>query len=226
MVDEYLSEREQADQLKHWLRENWLWMVAGVALGLGGLYGNRWWETHRHARSLEAEQRYAAMLDALSRNERAEGLKLAGEITGEYTDTPYADQALLLLARLDVESGALDEAAATLAGVMNGTRDPDLALIARLRLARVQLAQGQYDQALATLDGVADPAVEARVAELRGDVLLARGETVAALVAYRQAEAAAQAASGGQGLVDPDLLRLKIDELAATAETAAATVAE
>jgi len=219
MVDEYLSEREQADQLKHWLRENWLWMVAGIALGLGGLYGYRWWGAHQTARSLEAEQRYSAMLDALARNERAEGLKLAGEITGEYTDTPYADQVLLLLARLDVESGALDAAAATLAGVMNSTRDPDLALVARLRLARVQLAQGQYDQALATLDGAADPSVEARVAELRGDVLLARGETVAALVAYRQAETAAQATTGGQGLVDPGMLRLKIDELAATAAT-------
>ena len=51
MVDEYLSEREQADQLRHWVRENWLWVVAGVALGLGGLYGYRWWEAHQTARS-------------------------------------------------------------------------------------------------------------------------------------------------------------------------------
>ena len=36
MVDEYLSEREQAEQLRHWLRENWIWLVAGVALTVGG----------------------------------------------------------------------------------------------------------------------------------------------------------------------------------------------
>ena len=36
MVDEYLSEREQAEQLRHWLRANWIWLLAGVALTLGG----------------------------------------------------------------------------------------------------------------------------------------------------------------------------------------------
>ena len=39
MVDEYLSEREQADQLRYWLRENWLWLVAGIALGLVSVFG-------------------------------------------------------------------------------------------------------------------------------------------------------------------------------------------
>jgi predicted negative regulator of RcsB-dependent stress response len=217
MVDEYLSEREQADQLRHWLRENWIWLVAGVALGLGTLYGTRWWDAHRTARSLEAEQRFSAMLDALTRNQRDEGVRLAGEITGEFADTPYADQANLVLARLDVESGDLKRAAERLAQVMDASRDPDLALVARLRLARVQLAQGQFDQALATLDGVKPPEVEARVAELRGDVLLARGERAAALAAYRKAQAALQEGAASDGLVDRELLGLKIDELAASA---------
>lgn len=215
MVDEYLSEREQADLLKRWLRDNWFWLVAGVALGLGGLYGSRWWETHRTGRSLEAEQRYAELLDALTRNQRDEGLRIAGEITGEYADTPYADQATLVLARLDAESGDLAQAATRLAAVMESSRDPELALVARLRLARVQLEQKLYDEALATLDGVKVPAVAARVAELRGDVLLARGETAAALEAYRSAQSAAPAGAEDGGLVDPEMLGLKIDELAA-----------
>jgi predicted negative regulator of RcsB-dependent stress response len=211
MVDEYLSEREQAEQLRQWLRENWLWMAAGLVLGLGGLYGYRWWEGHREQRSLEAEQRLAAMLDALTRNQREEGLRIGGEIAGEYDDTPYADQAVLVLARLDVESGELAQAASRLAGVMNDSRDPELALVARLRLARVQLAQGQYDAALATLDGAAVSAVEARVAELRGDVLLARADIAGALAAYQQAQLAAP----GDGQVDRELLALKIDGLSA-----------
>ena len=32
MVDEYLSEREQAEQLRAWLRQNGIWLLAGVAL--------------------------------------------------------------------------------------------------------------------------------------------------------------------------------------------------
>ena len=99
---------------------------------------------------------------------------------------------------------------------MDSTRDPDLALVARLRLARVQLAKGSHDEALATLAAVENPAVAARVAELRGDVLMARGQSADALVAYRQAQSAAEEGKTADSMVDQELLRLKIDELSAT----------
>ncbi len=213
MVDEYLSEREQAEQLRSWLGENWIWLVAGVALTLGGYYGYRWWESRQASRSLEAGQRYAAMLNAIGGNKRDEGLRIADEITGEYADTPYADQATLMLARLDVDSGKFPSAETRLAGVAKDSKDPELRLVARLRLARVQLAQGRYDDALATLDAVAEPSVEPRVLELRGDVKLAQGEKTAALEAWRKAQAAVTTDPEGAGQLDAELLQLKIDEL-------------
>lgn len=213
MVDEYLSEREQAEQLRSWLAENWIWLVAGVALTLGGYYGYRWWESREASRSLEAGQRYAAMLIAVGGNKRDEGLRIADEITGEYADTPYADQATLMLARLDVDSGKFPSAETRLAGVAKNSKDPELRLVARLRLARVQLAQGRYDDALATLDAVAEPSVEPRVLELRGDVKLAQGEKTAALEAWRKAQAAVTTDPEGAGQLDAELLQLKIDEL-------------
>ncbi len=216
MVDEYLSEREQAEQLQQWFRENWIWLLAGIVLGLGGVFGWRWWNAHQIARSQEAEQQFSAMLDALAGNQREEGLKIAGRITGEYTDTPYADQALLVLARLDIESGELERAATTLRQVIDSTRDPELALVAGLRLARVQLAKGSHDDALATLAAIENPAVAARVAELRGDVMMARGQPADALLAYREAQSAVEQGKTADGLVDQELLRLKIDDLSAT----------
>lgn len=216
MVDEFLSEREQAEQLRLWFRENWLWLVASVALTLGGIYGYRWWESRQASRSLAAEQRFVAMLDALTRDEREEGRRIGSELTGEYADTPYADQATLVLARLDVQAGELAQAGSRLVEVMNSSKDPELALVARLRLARVQLAQGLYDEAIATLDGAGDSAVAARIEELRGDVQLARGDRAAALASYRKAQSTAEeAGAAGEGLVDPELLGLKIDQLAA-----------
>jgi predicted negative regulator of RcsB-dependent stress response len=212
MVDEYLSEREQAEQLRGWLRENWIWLAAGVALTLGGFYGFRWWQSREAARGAAAEQRFSAMLDAIGSGQREEGLKLAGEVTGEYADTPYADQATLVLARLDVDAGDLAAAEAKLAKVADTSKDPELRIVARLRLARVQLAEGRYEAALASLDAVATPAVNARVLELRGDVKLAQGDRAAALDNWRKAEAAAAADPQGAAQVDAELLRLKIDE--------------
>jgi predicted negative regulator of RcsB-dependent stress response len=217
MVDEYLDEREQAEQLKQWFKENWLWMAAGVVLGLGGLYGWQGWNAHLDRRSQDAGRLFGEMLQALDQSDRARGSEIADQIFEKYGSTPYADQAHLVLARVHAENDELDEAASQLRNVMEQSDDAELALVARLRLARVQNAQANHDAALATLDAAATPAVEAAVAELRGDVLLAKGDPAAALAAYRQALAASPSSSG-DGLVAPALLQLKIDELSAAAQ--------
>jgi predicted negative regulator of RcsB-dependent stress response len=213
MVDEYLSEREQADQLRNWLRENWIWLVAGVALTLAGYYGYRWWESRQASRAVAAGQRFEAMLDAIGAGRLEDGVKIAGEVTGEFADTPYADQATLVLARLDVDAGDFSAAEAKLARVADGSKDPDLRTVARLRLARVLLAQGRYDDALAALDKAKAPAIDARVLELRGDVKLAQGDRAGALDQWRQAESAVAADPAAAGQIDAELLQLKIAEL-------------
>ncbi len=215
MVDEYLSEREQAEQLQHWLRDNWIWLVAGVALTVGGYYGFRAWESRQASRAVEAGERFTSMLDAIGANRRDEGIRIAAELTGEYADTPYADQATLVLARVDVDSGDLAAAEKRLTEVAGASSDPDLRIVARLRLARVLLAQGRYDDALNALDAVATPAVDARVLELRGDVRLAQGDPAAALAEWRKAKVAATADPAAAALIDMELLQLKIDELGA-----------
>jgi predicted negative regulator of RcsB-dependent stress response len=220
-VDENLSEIERAEWLKGFIRENWLYAVLGVALALGGMYGWKAWQRHQDEQSFQAAARFEQMLEALSRNDKEQGLKLAGEIKSEFGRTPYAEQAELVLARVQVEAGELDQAAARLAALMAATKDDELALVARLRLARVQLAQGSADQALVTLDGATASAGEARVQELRGDALLVKGDRAGALKAYQAAKAAAEAAPAA-GLVDAELIELKIDDLAGAATAAAA----
>src|SRR6185295_17548456 len=143
---------------------------------------------------------------------RDEEVRIAAEVTGEYADTPYAEQATLVLARLDVDAGNLAAAEAKLAKVADASKDPDLRTVARLRLARVQLAEGRYDAAVASLDAVAAPSVDARVLELRGDIKLAQGDKAAALDNWRKAQAAVAADPQGAAQVDTELLRLKIDE--------------
>lgn len=226
MVDEYLSEREQAEQLRNWLRANWIWMAAGVALVVGGYYGWQWWQSRQSTQSIAAEARLGEMLEALSKNDRAEGVRIGDEITAAHRGTAYADQAALVLARLDVESGDFSKAESRLAGVAQASDDPELQLVARLRLARVQLAQGRHDDALATLEAARQPAADARIEELRGDVQRARGDQVAALASYRKAEALVAEPSMDSGVVDAELLALKIDELSSATPAATAPATE
>lgn len=207
-MDEYLNEKEQWEQVLAWLREQGPWMVAGVAVVLAGWGGWHYWQQREEQRDLQAASRYEQLLDAFSRNDLSGGVKLADDLVASASGTPYANQADLAAARIQVENKDLDHAAQRLARVMNTTKDPQLALVARLRLARVQLSQGKNDAALGTLDGAQPGAFAARYAEVRGDVLLAKGDRDGALKQYRAARSAAAST------VDTGLLDLKISDLA------------
>jgi len=151
------------------------------------------------------------MIQAYSRNDRTRGQTLVDELNREYSWTPYASLATLMAAKFQVEANELDKAAASLKTVMDGAPDNEVRMVARTRLARVQAAQGKYDDALATLK-VDEPGEFApRLADARGDVLLAKGDRNGALREYLAARSASS-----DGRVDTELLDLKIRDLGGT----------
>jgi predicted negative regulator of RcsB-dependent stress response len=218
-VDDYLSEREQWEWVKAQVRENGPAVVLAVALAVGAVFGWRWWQGHLDTRRLEAGARYMQMVQSLERGDRSQALVSLGELEREYADSPYADQARLLAARVYVDGGQLDKAAEELAAVAAHSKDRELAQLARLRLARVQISQGKADSALATLGNEADASAFAgRYHEARGDAYFAKGDRRAALSEYRSAQAAGSAADGS-------LLELKIADLGTDTPAAAAAAA-
>jgi predicted negative regulator of RcsB-dependent stress response len=209
-VSEY-SEAEQYERFKAWIRINGLWIVIGVAIGAAGWSGWNWYKDRRVGQAEAASARYEEMIDALGRNDRTRGLAIADDLNREYAWTPYAALANLLAAKVHVDGNELDKAAASLKTVMDTAPDTEIRIIARMRLARVQVAQKKYDDALATLK-VDDPGEFAtRLADVRGDVLLAKGDRAGALREYLAARA-----GDNKGRIDTELLDLKIRDLGGT----------
>jgi predicted negative regulator of RcsB-dependent stress response len=206
-----LNEAEQLEEVKGWFKENGLWIVAGIVIGVGGLAGWGWYKQHRETQMETASARYDSMLDAFTRNDRTRGLTLVEEINREYAWTPYAQLANLIAARVHVEANELDKAAASLKAVVDTAEDDEVKLIARQRLARVLSDQGKHDEALATLKVEDAGAFGPRLAETRGDVLLAKGDRDGALREYQAARVAAK-----DGVIDVDLIELKIRDLGGT----------
>ena len=204
-MDDYLSESEQWEFVKRWMRENAVWIVGGVVLGVLALAGWRIWQERTERLAQEASGRYEQAIEAFGRNDRARGFTLVDELRRDHRNSPYADQADLLAARVQVDTREFDKAAERLKRVMDVSRDAELAIVARGRLARVYLEQDKPDEALALLKGGKDGAFEPRFEEIRGDALLAKGDRSGALTAYR---AARSGAAGGA--VDAGLLELKI----------------
>jgi len=213
-VSEYLSDKEQWEQIRAAVRDNWLSVVVVVALVVAGFQGWRWWQAHLDAQGVKAGAAYVAVIEALEKGDRSLGFMRLGELERDYPSSPYTDQAKMIAARIYVEGNELDKAARELDTVMKNSRDHELALVARERLARVQIAQGKPDEALATLGAVTPGAFAARYAEVRGDAYFSKGDRAAALKEYRTA------AAGTEG--DAALLNLKIADLAAEAPPATA----
>ncbi len=205
------SEAEQYEYAKSLLKTYGLWIVAGIALGAGLLGGWSWYKERRNAQAETASARYEEMIEAYTRNDRTRGQTLVDELNREYSWTPYASLGTLMAAKFQVEANELDKAVASLKSVMDSAPDNEVRLIARTRLARVQSAQGKYDDALATLK-VDDPGEFApRLADARGDVLLAKGDRSGALREYLAARS-----NSSDGRVDTELLDLKIRDLGGT----------
>ena len=209
-MSEY-SEAEQMERAKSWLKTNGIWIIAGIAIGAGGLGGWRWYQERREHQAETASARYEELVDAFSRRDNVRGTTLLEELNREYAWTPYASLGTLIAARVQVEANELDKAAAGLKSVMDNAKDDELKLVARLRLARVQSALGKHDEALATLK-VDDPGEFApRLADTRGDVLLAKGDRDGALREYLAARG-----TENNGRLDFELLDLKIRDLGGT----------
>lgn len=207
-MEDYLSEREQIEQVRGWFKENAPWAIAGLVIGLGMIVGYQQFQAWRERQSTTANQKYSEVLDALARADQAGATRLVAELRADYARTPYADLAELGLARFEVESNQLADAARHLDSVMQSSRDPELRVIARLRLARVQRADGKPDLALATLAGAPAEAASAAFAEVRGDALADKGDRTGALAAWRAALAAQTDGTGNR-----DLVELKIESL-------------
>ena len=215
-MNDLLTEDDQWEALKRWLKENGAWILGGVILGGGALLGWRWWEANVTDRSQTAAIQFAELQTALTDGKQARAQSVAGEIQQRFKATPYADQAALALVRIDVQNGDLNRAAERLDAIVKSADDPYLREVARLRLARVQLAQNKPDQALATLAQGKPGDFSAAYDEVRGDALLAQGDREAALDAYRSALTASAAVPG-----DSAQLQLKIADLAVARERVA-----
>ncbi len=134
--------------------------------------------------------------------------RLRTALIKNFPSSPYADQAQLTIARIDVDGGKPADAVAPLTQVMNNSKDAELKQIARLRLARILIDQGKPDDAIKTLAQGTPGSFAGRYHEVRGDALYAKKDIPGAVAEYNQA------LGSSDGGADAALLQLKLADLA------------
>lgn len=203
-MEVYDNEEQQIEAIKHWWSENGTTVAVGLVLGLGGIFGWRYYQDSQLEAKADASDAYIEVTEAL----QAKGLDAADDIQkfiDENKSSNYASLAAMQLARTQVSENKLDDAMSQLELAKANTKDEALLVIIDYRQARILAAQKKYDEAIAKLDSIKDEAWKGRVLELKGDVALQKGDLDAARSAYTSAQ---QAAPQNQNL------GFKLDDLA------------
>ncbi len=221
-MDEYLTDEQEVDRAKQWLRENGTFLVAGVLLGLGGLFGWQQWQDYQLSHAGQASivwNQMSAAIDGERFNEVTETFEL---LETEYADTPYLDQGRLALARMHMDQNAPDKAASQLEMLIASGGDAQIRAIAELRLAQILLFQQKYDAALATLKVDEGSPFAPQFHDLRGDIYYAMEKLDDASAEYQLA-----LASSPDAVFNRQFVEMKLDDvtgLLAASEPAAAAV--
>lgn len=205
-----MTEEEQIARLKEWWSRNGMPLVTGGLLALAVVFGWQAWQSHQANKAQGASMVYQQLAESAlgGKPDTARIAELAAQLKNEFGGTHYAQFGSLLVAKVAVEAGRLDEAAAELRAVLDKPASKDLEELARQRLARVLGAQDKAEEGLALLEGEADAAYLAGREEVRGDLLLQLGRKQEAFAAYSKAKEALPL-NGAAGT-----LQIKLDDLA------------
>jgi len=207
-VELYNSEQEQVDALKAWWDKNGRSVIVAIVIVLLGVFGWKSWQQNQNAQAESASAALQKMMDAVASNPEA-AMEAGRAIVGNYAGTIYSAMASMAMARISVEKGELDVAAAHLRAALNEAGQPEMKALARLRLSRVLLAQGKADDAMRELQLGEPGAYQAAYDEQRGDILLAQGKRSEARNAYTNALTGYSESPEKQ-----ELVKLKLDDLA------------
>ena len=200
----YDSEEQQVEAIKDWWKENGKAVIFGAVIGLGGLFGWRYYQDSVTAAQEAASESYTTVIQELAVKGADASANVQGfiEANGE---SQYAVLAAMQLAKAQVDAGNLDEALAQLEWAKSATNDQALLSVLHYRIARIQAQQTDFDAAISELANINDESWMGRVEELKGDILLLKGDEEGAYAAYTQAQQSGEPSQA---------LQMKLDDLA------------
>lgn len=200
-----IEEEQEINQLKDWWKENGKTIIVAFILGVGGMFGWRYWQAHQAEQIAQASAQYDALIYSAEQDEQAKKANIEQFVQAN-SKTAYAVFTLLDEAKKATEKQDFAAAEANLNQALTQSQDEVLTSIVALRLSAVQFQLGQLDNALTTLNQVKGESFNARKAILTGDIQVAKGDKVAAKISFEQAQQ-----SGSQ--LEQQMAKMKLNNL-------------
>lgn len=208
-MDDLLSEKEQLEQFRAWWSEYGAYVVGGIVIGVGLIFGVVKYNNAQMQAALEASAAFESLVEHVEAGDLDDAEATAAEIQTEYAKTTYAGQAGLAMARLYMDKNRDQDAADALLAVVESDATAELKHVARLRLARIYLYQDKAQEVVDLLTAHSAQAFSAAYGEVLGDAYTALGRIAEAQDAYQKVLVDPLS----QGTVDQQLVQWKALDL-------------
>lgn len=215
-MTDLMTEEEQVEQLKNWIKQYGMTILSGVIAALIIVTCWHYWQDYQNKILSHASRTYDEMLTLRAQNNTAGTSLQAQKLQTHYAKTPYATLAAMLLARDAVNSKNYAEAIKQLNYAIDHSKSSAMRAIALSRIARIYLTQNQPEQALAIMKQNGDKTFNGLFDEIRGDAYLLQKDTAKAKAAYQLAlqELPEDVVS------QRPILQMKLDNLATASDVA------
>lgn len=184
-MDDLQSEKEQLEEMRAWWSEYGRYVIAGVVIAVGLLFGFNQYQSSKLDAQVEASKLFESLATHVTGGDLEDAEGLATELANNYANTTYAAQSKLAMARLYMDKNRDQDAADALQELLAMRNFTALKHVGRLRLARVLLYQDKADEVIELLADQDNAAFAGLYAEIRGDAYASLGQVVDAGDAYR-----------------------------------------
>lgn len=182
-----MTEQEQIQQLKNWVKQYGLTIIAGIAAAIAISSAWHYWQAYKEKILTHASAVYDEMLTLRAQgNSYGAGVQ-ANKLLEHYPRTPYAQMASFMLARDAVLKKNYPEAITQLNWVIDHSNDKSIKEVARLREARILITQQKPQDAINFLKTVDDKTFNGLIDETKGDAYLAMNDKTSARTSYKKA---------------------------------------
>ncbi|OGT33185.1 MAG: hypothetical protein A3C44_06335 [Gammaproteobacteria bacterium RIFCSPHIGHO2_02_FULL_39_13] len=188
MLDGYVSEKEQLEDIKKWWNENGKFILIAIVIGLGIGFGWRYWHRLEITRAENAAMVYQSVMQADEQKNTATVLGGAKILMEKFSGTPYASLAALLWAKEAVTQHDLKTASEKLSWVITQSDQARLKQIARISQARILLSENNTQAAMQVLSTVNDKEFAPLIAWVKGDIYTQEGDAKNATHQYQIAK--------------------------------------
>jgi len=196
IVKIYTIINEQANVARYFFSKNIRILVIGIVLSISILISWYYWQNYQNKTLESASFSYQQLNKTFFSYEKDPSDKklinkdkylTISEKFIQNNNNNYGTFVALELASYFIRQKAFDKAEQHLIIATNQTKDKNLLSLINVRLARLQLQLKKLDTALKTLNKIQDKGWIAIAENIRGDLLLSKGDIMSARTAYTKA---------------------------------------